>query len=148
MKLKRLTPPVNIEIRITKLIFALAEFTLYYRSLTKQITIFLLWKRPPRGVLRKRSSENLQQIYRGTPKLKCNFNKVVSQLYWNYTSIWVFSCKLVAYFQNSFLKEHFRWVAFVTFTLHSSLPWHADFASHLGLIDISVRGYANMIAVT
>ena len=34
---------------------------------------------------------------------KCDFNKVA-------TSAWVFSCKFVAYFQNSFFYEHL-WVA-------------------------------------
>ena len=36
-----------------------------------------------RGVLEKRCSENTQQIYRRTPMLKCDFNKVAKakQLY-------------------------------------------------------------------
>ena len=33
-----------------------------------------------RGVLRKRCSENVQQIYRRKPMLKCDFNKVAKQL--------------------------------------------------------------------
>ena len=33
-------------------------------------------KQPPRGVPRKRYSENMQQIYRRTPTPKCDFNKV------------------------------------------------------------------------
>ena len=33
-------------------------------------------KQPSRGVLRKRCSENMQQIYRRTPMPKCDFNKV------------------------------------------------------------------------
>ena len=33
-------------------------------------------KQPPRGVIRKRCSENMQQIYRKTPMPKCDFNKV------------------------------------------------------------------------
>ena len=33
-----------------------------------------------RGVLRKRCSENMQQIYRRTPTLKCDFNKVAKKL--------------------------------------------------------------------
>ena len=37
---------------------------------------------------------------------KCDFNKVAKQLYWNCTSVWVFSCKFGAYFQNTFLQEH------------------------------------------
>ena len=38
-------------------------------------------KQPPTGVLRKRCSEKMQQIYRRTPMPKCNFNKVAKQLY-------------------------------------------------------------------
>ena len=38
----------------------------------------ILQKQPYRGVLRKRRSENMQQIYRRTPTLKCDFNKVAS----------------------------------------------------------------------
>ena len=37
-------------------------------------------KQPPRGVLRKRCSENMQQIYRRTPMPKCDFNKVALQV--------------------------------------------------------------------
>ena len=33
-------------------------------------------ERPYRGVLRKRCSENMQQMYRRTPMPKCDFNKV------------------------------------------------------------------------
>ena len=47
-----------------------------------------------RGVLRKRCSENMQQIYRRTPISKCDFNKVAKRLviglglekYFNYPS--------------------------------------------------------------
>ena len=38
-------------------------------------------KQPTRGVLRKSSSENMQQIYSKTPMPKCDFNKVALQLY-------------------------------------------------------------------
>ena len=38
----------------------------------------ILQKQPYRGVLRKWRSENMQQIYRRTPMLKCDFNKVAS----------------------------------------------------------------------
>ena len=33
-------------------------------------------KQPSGGVLKKRCSENMQQIYRRTPMPKCDFNKV------------------------------------------------------------------------
>ena len=35
---------------------------------------------PPRGVLKKRCSENIQQIYRRTSMPKCDFNKVAANL--------------------------------------------------------------------
>ena len=38
-------------------------------------------KHPSRGVLKKMCPENMQQIYRGTPMPKCDFNKVAEQLY-------------------------------------------------------------------
>ena len=38
-------------------------------------------KQPSRGVLTKRCSENMQQIYRRTLTPKCNFNKVSKQLW-------------------------------------------------------------------
>ena len=59
-------------------------------------------KQPSRVVLRKRYSDNTQQIYRRRPMPKCNFNKVALQLYWNRASAWVFSCKFAAYFQKTF----------------------------------------------
>ena len=37
-----------------------------------------LKKQPSIGVLRKRCSENMQQIYRRTPMPKCDFNKVAA----------------------------------------------------------------------
>ena len=55
-----------------------------------------------RGVLKKRCSENMLQIYRRTPMPKCDFNKIAKQLYWNRTLGYVFSCKFTAYFQNTF----------------------------------------------
>ena len=48
----------------------------------------------------------MQQIYRKTPMLKYDFDKVAEQLYWNITSAWVFSFKLAAYFCNTFSFEH------------------------------------------
>ena len=45
----------------------------------------------------------MQHIYRRTLMLKCDFNKVALQLYWNHTSTWLFSCKFAVYFQNTFV---------------------------------------------
>ena len=44
-------------------------------------------KQLPRGILKKKCSANLQE----------NIHAEVWQLYWNYTSAWVFSSKFVAY---------------------------------------------------
>ena len=71
-----------------------------YSTLTVQ-------KQPSTGVLIKRCSENMQQIYRRTPMPKCDFNKVAKQLYRNHTSAWVFPYKFAAYFQNTFCNCNF-----------------------------------------
>ena len=44
----------------------------------------------PEVFLKKRCSENMQQIYRSTSKPKCDFNKAAKELYWNHTSAGVF----------------------------------------------------------
>ena len=49
---------------------------------------------------------NMQQLYGRTPMQKCDFRKVVNQLYWNHTSAWLFSCKFAAYLQNSCFDEY------------------------------------------
>ena len=59
-------------------------------------------KQPFKGDLRKKCSENMQQIYRRTPMPKCDFIKVTLQLYRNHTSA-SFPCKFAAYFQRIFL---------------------------------------------
>ena len=64
--------------------------------------LWICLKQPFEGVLKKRCSENIQQIYRRTPIPNCGFNKVSKQHCWNHTSAWVFSCKFVAYFYNTF----------------------------------------------
>ena len=68
-----------------------------------------LHRQPRIGVLKKRYSEIMQQIYRRTLMSNCDFNKVAKQLYLNNTSTWVFSCKFSAYnFQIPFLKNTSR----------------------------------------
>ena len=47
-------------------------------------------KQPSRGVPKKRCSENMQQSYRRTPMLKCDFNKDGTSLG---GCFWIFSCK-------------------------------------------------------
>ena len=67
-------------------------------------------KQPSRGVLRKRSLENMRLIHRKTPTPKCDFNEAALQLYWNHTSVWMFSCKLAAYFHSTFSKNTPVWL--------------------------------------
>ena len=52
-------------------------------------------KHPSRGVLIKRCSENMQQIYWRKPMPEYDFKK-------SCFLAWVFSCKFVAQFQNTF----------------------------------------------
>ena len=47
-----------------------------YSKIAVTLNRAYLQKQLPRGVLMKRCSENMQQIYRRTPMLKCDFNKV------------------------------------------------------------------------
>ena len=61
-------------------------------------------KQPPIGVLKKKCSENTQQIYRRTPMPKSDFNKVAKQIYWNNTLAWVFSCKVAMFSKHFFLR--------------------------------------------
>ena len=53
-------------------------------------------KHSSRGVLEKRCSENMQQIYRRTPMPKSDFNNVAKQLHWNHI------------FSTLFFPEHLR----------------------------------------
>ena len=66
----------------------------------------LLQKHPSKGVLIKKCSENMLQIYKRKPTPKCDFNKVVKQLYRNHTSTCLFFWKFTVYFQNTFSLEH------------------------------------------
>ena len=59
-------------------------------------------KQPPRGVPRKRSTENMQKIYRRTTMLKFDFNKLAKQLYWNRTSAWLSPVNLLHIFRTPF----------------------------------------------
>ena len=70
-------------------------FEVPWCCLEKPSTSVKMQKYPSRGVLRKKYSENMLQIYRKTPMPKCDFN-----------SAWVFSCKFAAYLQNILFQEH------------------------------------------
>ena len=111
------------------------------KKLTFHITplLFLRWKiinrnrhtkiqkQPSRNVLRKRCSENMQQIYRRKPMPKCDFDKDAKQLYWNCTSTWVSPVNLLHIFRTTFLKNTSGWLLlkiFSFFLQHFSAKYH------------------------
>ena len=53
----------------------------------------------------KKVSGNMQQIYRRTSMLKCDFNKLALQFYWSHFSAWVFSYKFDAFFRTPLLRN-------------------------------------------
>ena len=69
-------------------------------------------KQPPRGVLRKRWSENMQQICRRAPMPKCDFNKVA--LFSNFIEITLrHGCSLANFlhiFRTPFSRNTFGWL--------------------------------------
>ena len=84
------------------------KLTLIVKALLQMYLIFkvdALSEAAFQGCYRKTCSENMQQIYRGTPMPNCDFNNVAKHI-----SAWVFSCKFAAYFQNTFSQKHL-WMA-------------------------------------
>ena len=65
----------------------------------------IIQKQFSRGVLRKRCSENTQQFFRRTPMPKWDFSEVALYFYWNRTSAWLFSCKLLHILRTSLPKN-------------------------------------------
>ena len=100
------TDPFYLNIKVMIVIiqcFLLDKFRYHDNELiTHHIT--LIRRRRPEVFLRKgvlKNAANLQE----TPMPKCDFNKVVKQIYWNHIPAWVFFCTFAAYFQNTFLKN-------------------------------------------
>ena len=81
------------------------QSNLSFLSPLKNSAFMMFQNHSSRDVLRKRCSEQDWKGVRNrrTPMLKCDFNKVALQLYWNCILVWVFSCKFTAYFQSTFL---------------------------------------------
>ena len=63
-------------------------------------------KQSPIGDLQKMCSANMQQMYSRTPTQKCDFSNVANQLFWNHTSLWVFSCKFAGNLQEGCFDEN------------------------------------------
>ena len=79
----------------------------------------------------------MSEIYKRTPMPKCDFNKVAEQLYWNHFSVWVFSCKFAAYFQNTFSYEHL-WVAASEISIKTGIFYSLNFCCS-GIIDLKKK---------
>ena len=48
----------------------------------------------------------MRQIYRKTHMQKCDFNKDILQIYWNYSAVYVLPFKFTEYFHSTFPGEH------------------------------------------
>ena len=64
-------------------------------------------KQPLKGVLSKRCSKNMQQIYKRTPMPKCDFNKVAKQITLRYECSPV---NLLHIFRTAFTKNTSGWL--------------------------------------
>ena len=65
-------------LRWVALLFNSYLYIIFFRNLQKQ---------PPRGVLKKRYSENIQQVYRRTPMPKENTHAISIKLFYNFIEI-------------------------------------------------------------
>ena len=101
-ELKTLNAKSCLEFKSTGIeVWNLFRFQIYYYKAGNKVQ-----KQPSIGFLRKRCSGKMQQIYRRTPRPKCDFNKVALQLYWNHTSAWGHSpVNLLNIFRTPFYKN-------------------------------------------
>ena len=112
-------------------------------------------KQPSRGVFIKSCSENMQQIYRRTPMLKCDFNIVAKQLqllkllkqlklqdFWTTASE---ITKVIFYFQlllqsTDVLKNLQNWLSRFSFCILYSLLY-VDLHHQIFLSSVSIREF-------
>ena len=73
MKKKKITEKNKIFVKIIHIF--------YLKNIIIFRLVLLHLNNHTRGVLKKKCSENMQQIYRRTPMLKCDINKIALQLY-------------------------------------------------------------------
>ena len=59
--------------------------------------------------------------------LMCDFIKDASELYWNHTSAWAFSCKFTAYFQKTCLSKHLWRAAIIWRSTPKIYVWNNHF---------------------
>ena len=62
---------------------------------------------------------------------KCDFRKVVNQLYWNHTSAWVFSCKLLHICRTVTLTNTYGEMLLQIFIQHACHIFQYKFVSNL-----------------
>ena len=94
----------HIHLYIYKYIWSSEYFFIYILTHFQPMFYFYTsWKH--QKYFFRRCFENMPQIYRRTHMLKCDFNKVEKQLYWNHTSTWVFPVNLLHNFKAPFLKN-------------------------------------------
>ena len=69
----------------------------------------LLSEQSSEDVLKKRYSENLQQIFRRPPmpKLQHTVKEIAKQFYWNHSLVWVFFVNVLHIFRTPFPKNTF-----------------------------------------
>ena len=78
--IKKLQSSINVSKYFHFCCFLLPLLQINYQLKYWQSEYFYKQKQPSIGVLIKRYSENMQQVYCRTP-MKCDFNKVTEQLY-------------------------------------------------------------------
>ena len=88
----------------------------------------------------------MQQIYKRTPIPKCDFNKIALQLYWNHTSALfsLFSCKIAAYFQNTFFIKALVERCFWTVIPHFSDSYYLQALNNIYIYIIYIYIYVYM----
>ena len=91
---------------MTSYLFAVRKFGAE-KMQPETIRLSAVQKQPFRGFLLKRCSENMQQIYKGTPMPKCNFNKNELQFALRHGCSPI---NLLHIFRTPFLKNTSEWV--------------------------------------
>ena len=111
-----------IKIHLTENMFPNKEHSLRFLDLHKPVKD--TQQQPPRGVLRKRCSENMQLIYRKSPMPKCDFNIVATAtLLKSHFGMGV-SCKFAACFQNIVFSKNTPWWLLLDTLRNSSTLFH------------------------
>ena len=90
---------------------------MFHAAKAKNKNIYLQ-KQPSRGVLKKKCSENMQQIYRRTPMPKCDFSKVAEITRWHGCS----PVNLQYFFRTSLPRNSSVWLLLhlvVIYSCHS-----------------------------